>query len=172
MSKIKSSYRNSLKGFARPRHRSSGGKALRARNAIAPQGLQSKIGRKTILHLAIETDAANVLGIIRAALPQGSRLHVRFAKATPSSVRDRANEEQPFVRLPELTARQRDILDLLTEGLSNKEIGRKLSLSHFTVRNHIAQVMRLLNASTRQEVVARIAGTALVASPVAGFAAR
>ncbi|OJU67816.1 MAG: hypothetical protein BGO05_28215 [Rhizobiales bacterium 63-7] len=120
--------------------------------------------------MAIETDDANILGIIRAALPQGSRLHVRFAKAAPASVGYRTSEEQSFIRLPELTARQRDILDLLTEGLSNKEIGRKLSLSHFTVRNHIAQVMRLLNASTRQEVVARIAGAALGASPATGFA--
>ncbi|MBN9032662.1 MAG: response regulator transcription factor [Rhizobiales bacterium] len=170
MSKIKSSYRNSLRHFERPRHRSSGDKALRGRNAIAPQRLLSKNGRKTILHLAIETDDANILGIIRAALPQGSRLHVRFAKAAPASVGYRTSEEQSFIRLPELTARQRDILDLLTEGLSNKEIGRKLSLSHFTVRNHIAQVMRLLNASTRQEVVARIAGAALGASPATGFA--
>ena len=143
---------------------------LRSRSAITPPRQLSKIGRKTILHLAIETDDANVLGIIRAALPQGSRLHVRFADATPCSARDKTNEEQIFIRLPELTARQSDILGLLTEGLSNKEIGRKLSLSHFTVRNHIAQVMRLLNASTCQEVVAKIAGAALGASAAAGFA--
>jgi len=145
---------------------------LRGRHAIAPQRLLSKVGRKTILHLAIETDDANVVEIIRAALPQGSRLNVRFTKVTSSSVRDGLNEEQPFIRLPDLTVRQRDILNLLTEGLSNKEIGRKLSLSHFTVRNHIAQVMRLLNASTRQEVVARIAGATLGTSPATGFAPR
>lgn len=56
----------------------------------------------------------------------------------------------------DLTTRQREILALLATGLSNKEIGRRLDLSHFTVRNHISQIMRLLGASTRQEAVARL----------------
>lgn len=113
----------------------------------------------------------DVLGAIRAALPLGSRLHVRFAKSAPSMPGYKVGDVPSPVSLPELTARQRDILDLLAEGLSNKEIGRRLSLSHFTVRNHIAQLMRLLGASTRQEVVARIAEAGLGASPGAGFAA-
>ena len=52
--------------------------------------------------------------------------------------------------------RQRDILGLLMEGLSNKEIGRKLSLSHFTVRNHIAQIMRQFDVSCRKAIVAKL----------------
>jgi DNA-binding NarL/FixJ family response regulator len=99
-----------------------------------------------MLYLAIETDDIGVLAVIRAALPQGSRLHVGRVPG----------------RVPEagLTARQRQILGCLAEGLSNKEIGRKLSLSHFTVRNHVSTVMRLLDASTRQEIVARMAEAA------------
>ncbi|MBN9548575.1 MAG: response regulator transcription factor [Alphaproteobacteria bacterium] len=172
MSKIKSSYGNSARDFERPRHRSGRDNALRSRHVAIPQRLLSETGRKTILYLAIETDDASILGVIRAALPQGSRLHVRFAGDAPSSPWCKAGEGQAYIGLPELTVRQRDILDLLAEGLSNKEIGRKLSLSHFTVRNHISQVMRLLDASTRKEVVARIAGSTLDAIPAAGLAAK
>lgn len=172
MSKIKSSYGNSARDFERLRRRSGRDNALRSRHAVAPRRLPDKTGRKTTLYLAIETDDASVVGAIRAALPEGSRLHVRFAGDAPSSPWCKAGEGQTSTGLPELTVRQRDILGLLADGLSNKEIGRKLSLSHFTVRNHISQVMRLLDASTRKEVVARIAGSTLDAIPAAGLAAK
>ena len=56
---------------------------------------------------------------------------------------------------PGLSARQRDILALVAEGLSNKAIGRQLAISHFTVRNHLAQLMRAMNAPNRQALAER-----------------
>jgi DNA-binding NarL/FixJ family response regulator len=56
-----------------------------------------------------------------------------------------------------LTKRQREILGLLRDGQSNKEIGRKLSLSPFTVRNHISVLMRLLRVHSRFELVTKAA---------------
>ncbi len=55
-----------------------------------------------------------------------------------------------------LTERQIHILDLLAQGLSNKEIARALGLSHFTVRNHISLLFRLFEVSHRVEL-ARVA---------------
>ena len=52
-----------------------------------------------------------------------------------------------------LTAREREILDLLSRGLSNKEIGAKLGLSQFTVRNHLAHVFEKLHVRCRTEAV-------------------
>lgn len=49
-----------------------------------------------------------------------------------------------------MTARQRQILQLLAAGMSNKDIGRRLGLSHFTVRNHVSQLLRLLGVSSRK----------------------
>lgn len=53
-----------------------------------------------------------------------------------------------------LTKRQREILGLLRDGQSNKEIGRTLALSPFTVRNHISVLMRILRAHSRFELAA------------------
>jgi DNA-binding NarL/FixJ family response regulator len=50
-----------------------------------------------------------------------------------------------------LTDRQREILRLLCEGLSNKEIGRKLDLSDATVKMHMTAVLRALGVSTRTQ---------------------
>ena len=49
-----------------------------------------------------------------------------------------------------LTDRQREILDYLLGGLSNKEIGRKLGLSHYTVRNHVSNILRVLGYPCRR----------------------
>lgn len=53
-----------------------------------------------------------------------------------------------------LTARQAEVLQLLTEGLTNIDIADRLFLSPRTVEHHVAAVRSKLNASTRQEAVA------------------
>ena len=58
-------------------------------------------------------------------------------------------------KLPELTHRERDVLRLLADGLSNEEIGKKLFISAETVRTHVRKAMDKLDADTRTQAVAR-----------------
>jgi len=51
----------------------------------------------------------------------------------------------------ELSPRELEILTLLVKGLTNKEIGGALSISQFTVRNHINHIATKLDASDRTE---------------------
>ncbi|MBI3774838.1 MAG: hypothetical protein HY273_04670 [Gammaproteobacteria bacterium] len=55
-----------------------------------------------------------------------------------------------------LTNRQRDIIDLLLIGCSNKQIATKLNLSYGTVKNYLFDLMRLLNVRSRLELVVKI----------------
>jgi DNA-binding NarL/FixJ family response regulator len=52
-----------------------------------------------------------------------------------------------------LTHRQRELMRLVEEGLTNKEIAATLNLSEFTVRNHISRVMKRVDADTRYKAV-------------------
>lgn len=52
-----------------------------------------------------------------------------------------------------LTGRQQEILRLLGETLTNKEIARILGLSHFTVRNRVMDLFRLFGVSRRADLV-------------------
>ncbi|HDK9341681.1 TPA: response regulator transcription factor, partial [Staphylococcus aureus] len=56
---------------------------------------------------------------------------------------------QPSPRLEGLTERQLDVLRLLAQGKSNKEIGRALDISHYTVRIHVSSLLRALDVPSR-----------------------
>jgi DNA-binding NarL/FixJ family response regulator len=56
--------------------------------------------------------------------------------------------------VPELTRRERDVLRLLADGLTNEEVGRQLYISAETVRAHVRKAMTKLGADTRTQAVA------------------
>jgi two-component system nitrate/nitrite response regulator NarL len=53
-----------------------------------------------------------------------------------------------------LTPRQIEVLQLLEEGLSNKEIGSELACTESTVKTHISAIFKLLEVSSRGKLVA------------------
>jgi DNA-binding NarL/FixJ family response regulator len=52
-----------------------------------------------------------------------------------------------------LTPRQKDVLRLLTQGLSNKLIARELGVSVETVKDHVAAVLKAMGVSSRTQAV-------------------
>jgi DNA-binding NarL/FixJ family response regulator len=56
---------------------------------------------------------------------------------------------------PDLTDREREVLDLVARGLTNAEIARRLFVSDKTVRNHVSNVFAKLQVGGRAEAVAR-----------------
>jgi len=60
----------------------------------------------------------------------------------------------PARELPEpLTPREREVLQMISAGLGNKEIAGRLSISEHTVKFHVASILGKLGASTRTEAV-------------------
>lgn len=57
--------------------------------------------------------------------------------------------------LPDLTAREQQILDLIAEGLTNRQISSNLFISESTVENHIHHIFVKLGISNRAQAVAR-----------------
>ena len=66
-------------------------------------------------------------------------------------------------RTRELTQRERDVLRLLSDGNSNEQIGRALSISPQTVRTHVQKAMEKLGATTRVQAVAIALRESLIA---------
>jgi two-component system, NarL family, response regulator YdfI len=61
-----------------------------------------------------------------------------------------------------LTAREREVLQLLAQGLANKQIAQRLTISEHTVKFHVGEVMAKLGAASRTEAVTRAARRGLL----------
>jgi len=73
----------------------------------------------------------------------------------------------PLQTPDDLTARQREILQLVAEGYSAKEIGGQLNVSHRTVEFHKAKIMELLDLHTTADLVTYAIAHGLVSMPPA-----
>jgi FixJ family two-component response regulator len=69
------------------------------------------------------------------------------------SRRDRAHIDEINTRLARLTAREREVLDLVVAGRSNKQMAFRLHVSEKTIEAHRAQVMKKLDAESVAELV-------------------
>ena len=84
------------------------------------------------------------------ALQNAVRQHVR------SRERHQA-DHAAAARYSQLSAREREVLGFITEGLTNKEIGRALELSPRTVESHRASLFAKLEAQSLAQLIRRYA---------------
>jgi DNA-binding NarL/FixJ family response regulator len=77
--------------------------------------------------------------------------------ADPTGARPSERFEEP------LTAREVEVLELLAEGLSNKGIAARLSISDQTVKFHVASICGKLDAANRTDAVRRAVRRGLIA---------
>jgi LuxR family transcriptional regulator, maltose regulon positive regulatory protein len=66
-----------------------------------------------------------------------------------------AGAREPEPPLPELTAREREVLGLLAEGLTNQQIGERLVVSEHTVHRHVTSILRKLEVPSRAAAAAQ-----------------
>lgn len=76
---------------------------------------------------------------------------LRFAPEEPvRAIAEPSSDPPPEI---DLTNREQQVLDLLTTGLSNVEIGQKLYLSPRTIEKYVSSLLRKTNTSNRAELV-------------------
>jgi PAS domain S-box-containing protein len=104
-------------------------------------------GNLLLVHLFRDaTEAAQNKGFVQYVLDVVNRLRNRVPLPTTRS----APAPRP---LGELTGREREVLDLLAEGLGTGEIAEALSISPSTVRNHIRNILSKFHVHSRLEAV-------------------
>jgi DNA-binding NarL/FixJ family response regulator len=55
-----------------------------------------------------------------------------------------------------LTQREQIVVQLLSEGKTNKEIAVYMAIGEYTVKDHVKKIMKKLNVTTRAGIVAKI----------------
>ena len=110
--------------------------------------------------LSIELSSAGVRGLLdRQAAPD--RIAAALAAVHAGLVAVEPRFEVPAIApldghpLEELTDREREVLELMAEGLSNKTIAYRLEISEHTVKFHVNAILRKLGAQSRTEAVVR-----------------
>ncbi len=79
-----------------------------------------------------------------------------FSPGIAERVIDYFSREQPAPNpFPELTGRERQILSLIAQGLTNAAIAERLTLSPKTVRNHVSEIYGKLQVASRGEAIAK-----------------
>ena len=87
-----------------------------------------------------------------------SRCHsspARPARRVRATTDGRISIRAPLTRVPdaELTRRERDVLELLSESLTTRTIADRLEISSITVRRHVGAIVKKLKVSSREEAV-------------------
>ena len=110
-------------------------------------------------------EARLVAGLIPGArfVPLESRNHIlmedepawgRFVAELRAFLAE-AEAGAPPPHFAQLSAREREVLELIAAGLDNRQIARKLSLSEKTVRNHITSIFSKLGVPSRAQAIVR-----------------
>jgi DNA-binding NarL/FixJ family response regulator len=116
-------------------------------STYAKRAMQSGASGFVLKHSAPE----ELLVAIREALVGRTYVAKSVAETLPNT--SGVHQNSSDADEPVLTPRQRDVIQLVAEGKTAKEIGAILHISMRTAENHKARIMRLLGASTTAELI-------------------
>ncbi|MGQ9516577.1 MAG: response regulator [Anaerolineae bacterium] len=106
-----------------------------------------------------DVDVFELIRAIRAVQRGESVLDPRVTRAVMEHFRQAGRTAEPAGAL---TEQEKEIIRLIAQGLTNKEIARKLFLSPNTVKFHISNIMRKLDVRRRTEIAFRASKNHLV----------
>jgi DNA-binding NarL/FixJ family response regulator len=122
---------------------------------LGAQGVVSKKSAPEVLIKAIQKVGAGEVWLDRSMM--GSVLRQMTDK----------NHDEDEVNMQTLTAREREVIALIAEGLRNKQIAERLSLSEATITHHLSSIFSKLGVSDRLGLVIYAFGHNLAKVPSA-----
>jgi DNA-binding CsgD family transcriptional regulator len=128
------------------------------------------ISNNILISQGIDPYVVSIMAVLGLAIVwligwrRGTQLYQRFYAEEVSSLQQEASSKAADVTA-QLTPREIEMLNYLTQGYSNKKIARELNISEHTVKNHITSVLGKLNATDRTEAVVIAIRQGLIALP-------
>ena len=127
--------------------------------ALTSNGDRQGLNMSVVYQQGTEDEDAHIIHLFR------DRMHNKDIEALFSSVLEAVLNSNGLLDevstsndarslFEELTAREREVLALLAESLSTRDIAQRLVISHNTVRNHVQHILQKLHVHSRAEAVA------------------
>lgn len=129
---------------------------VRRLRRLAPDAAVLVFGLRIDARLAESALLAGAHGCIHAGMQPEQIVRALWLASkgeilVPKELLENLMEESSVVKLAALTPRQREILDLASEGLSNAQIGERLFLTESTIKQHLYKTYKLLGVRNRTE---------------------
>ena len=96
----------------------------------------------------------DLIGAVRTVAAGGSLLDPSATARVMQRIRNEANKTDP---LSDLTDQERKILDLIGEGMTNRQIGEQLFLAEKTVKNYVSSILSKLGLQRRTQAAVFVA---------------
>lgn len=104
-------------------------------------------------HVLKQSDSGEVLTAIQTVLSGGTFLSPAISREQIEEYARQVQARREEEAIDPLTSREREVLQLLAEGLSNQAIANQLHISVKTVETHRSNMMRKLHASNKIELI-------------------
>lgn len=105
-----------------------------------------------------DASADEILAAVRTVAAGGAVFGAPIATRILAKQPARAGVHQSVTPAEPLTAREQDVLTLLADGATNRQIARSLGLSLKTVQNHVSRILDKLQAADRTQAVLHARG--------------
>jgi PAS domain S-box-containing protein len=136
-----------------------------AREFVAAQFRRAVTGEPTDFETTFIDASGSLRGVRAQQLPLRSGGDVVGVLILAFEVPPPSSEPLGLEPEPQLTPRQRQILELIAAGYSTSEIAKRLTLSTETVRNHVRNMLSELRVHTRLEAIATARRLGLLSPP-------
>jgi DNA-binding NarL/FixJ family response regulator len=112
--------------------------------------------------LVKDTEPAELLRAVRAVMAGDALLSPGITRRLIAEFATRAKDPEGLPTLDALTGREREVVALVAEGLTNDEIAKRLIMSAATAKTHVSRAMIKLGARDRSQLVVFAYETGLV----------
>ena len=102
-------------------------------------------------YVSKQTGGAHLVSAVRTAAPGPSMLDPDVPRQVTARLRDRMAGEDPVAAL---TGQEKRVLDLIGEGLTNRQIAERMSLAEKTAKNYVSSLLAKLGMHRRTEAAA------------------
>ncbi|WP_328720728.1 response regulator transcription factor [Streptomyces sp. NBC_00247] len=113
------------------------------------QLIDSLLSAGAVGYLHKEADRDVLVAAIRSAMAGGRTMYLPRTPSGSRSEREQASADT-------LTLRERELMELVAQGLSNRQIGTRLGITEGTVKRHLRNIFDKLGATSRLDAVNRV----------------